>query len=86
MNEWRKIAGNLSLVGQIGLSFIMPLLISVGLCAYLVYRFEIGAWIYIPGFILGLGASFVTAYNFYTAETKKAKKEEKKTTSFNRHI
>ena len=76
---------NITLIGQLGLSFIMPTLICVLLCAYLCGRFGVGEWIYIPGFVLGLGSSFMTAYKFYKANVSKDKKEEKKRVSFNRH-
>ena len=46
--------------------------------------------IYIPGFILGLGASFMTAYKFYMYVLKKEKKTSKKFRRkgvyFNKHI
>lgn len=79
------IIKNVAFLGQLGLSLIMPVLLCIALCVFLINRFNIGIWIYIPGFVLGLGASFMTAYKFYLSEAKKSKKEEKKTISFNKH-
>lgn len=48
------------------------------LSSWLNSRFMIGGWIYIPGFIMGLGGSFMTAYKLYLAimKTQKKKKTE----------
>lgn len=60
-------------------SFFMQLLNS---------RFMIGGWIYIPGFIMGLGGSFMTAYKLYLAimKTQKKKKNREHEKAFNRHV
>ncbi len=82
----RQIANQIVLLTQLGLSFIMPLLLCVFLCWYLTGKFSLGGWIYIPGFFFGLGGSFMTAYKFYLAEVQKQdKKDKKKTVSFNKH-
>ena len=81
----REVFKNITLIGQLGLSFIMPTLICVLLCAFLCSRFGVGEWVYIPGFIFGLGSSFMTAYKFYKANISKEKEEKKKRVSFNRH-
>ena len=83
----REILKNITLVGQLGLSFIMPVLLCVGLCWFLTDRFGVGAWIYILGFVFGLGASFMTAYKFYLSVVAKEEKEAEKNkkVSFNRH-
>lgn len=86
--EMRDIFRNITLVGQLGLSIIMPLLICVLICAYLCWKFNIGGWIYIIGFILGIGSSFMTAYKFYLSEVKRASDDEKKKkpkAGYNRH-
>lgn len=79
-----EVLKNITLVGQLGLSFIMPTLVCVLLCAFLTTKAGVGEWVYIPGFILGIGSSFMTAYKFYKANISK-EKEEKKRVSFNRH-
>jgi len=86
-DELNAIIKNVALLGQLGLSIIMPMLLSIGICWYLNTRLGVGLWIYIFGFIFGIGSSFMTAYKFYLAEIQKTKKEnKKKRVSFNRHI
>ena len=53
----------------------LPFFYAAGLTAV----FMIGGWIYIPGFIMGLGGSFMTAYKLYLAimKTQKKKKEQR---------
>ena len=85
MKQWREIAQKLTLLTQLGLSFIMPMLVCVGICWFLCDRFSIGPWIYIIGFILGIGASFMTAYKFYLSVINRQKKEKKPKVSFNKH-
>ena len=85
MNVRRDILQKLALLTQLGLSFIMPTLLCVGLCWFLCDRFAIGSWIYIPGFFFGLGASFMTAYKFYLSVISKQSKEKKPKASFNKH-
>lgn len=85
--ELNKIVKNLALITQLGLSFIMPTLLCVWLSWYLNMKKGVGLWIYIPGFILGLGSSFMTAYKFYLSVIAKEKKEKKdKKVYFNEHL
>ena len=85
-----RILNNIALIGQFGLSLIMPLLICTFLCYFLVSKGIAGGWVYIPGFILGLGASFMTAYKFYLYVQKKegpsSAPKRRKGIYFNRHI
>ncbi len=85
--ELNMILKNVALLGQLGLSIIMPMLITVGICYFLTMKVGIGLWVYIPGFILGIGSSVTTAIKFYKSVVSKEQKEDKKTrVSFNRHI
>ncbi len=88
--ERLKIFNNFVLIGQFGLSLIMPVIICVVLCYMLVSHGFAGAWVYIPGFIMGLGASFMTAYKFYLfvlkKEEKKSSRVNRKGVYFNHHI
>lgn len=79
---------NITMVTQFGLSLLMPLLMCLGLCWWLVTKVGLGAWVYIPGFIFGLGSSFMVAYRLYLSVLKKEEKEKKKRTSvsFNQHV
>ena len=89
MKTWAKIAKDLSLLTQFGLSLVIPLLICLLVCQWLCAAFHLGAWVYIPGFILGLGSFGVTACKLYFSQTCPKKREEqeaKKKGSFNRHM
>lgn len=85
MKGANEILKNITMVTQFGLSLVIPLFMCLGLCWYLCDRFSIGSWIYIFGFILGLGSSFMTAYKLYLTEMNRQKKEKKPKVSFNRH-
>jgi len=86
MKNFRKIAQNLAMISQLGISLIMPLLICILICVWLMNRFNVGGWVFIPGFILGLGSSFTTGYKFYLSESKKSRKESEDTkASYNNH-
>ena len=85
-----RLIGQFAMVGQLGLSLLMPLLMCLFGCYLLVSKLSVGAWIYIPGFILGLGSSAMTAYKVYLSvvskEEKKRKKRDPSEVYFNRHI
>lgn len=85
-----KLIGQFAMVGQLGLSLLMPLLMCLLGCYLLTTRLMVGAWVYIPGFILGLGASMTTAYKVYLSvvhkEEKKKLKKSPNEVYFNKHI
>ena len=86
MKDWVTISQRLVMIGQLGLSLLMPLLISLGVCYLLSTRLGLGLWIYFPGFLLGLGASFMTAYKLWlTVSAKEKKKSETEPPAFNLH-
>ena len=70
MKRMSFILKNLTLLGQLGLSFLTPILLCLLICLFLEHRFGAPLWIYIPGFVLGLGGSFMTAWKFYQATMK----------------
>lgn len=85
LTHWNRIARNISLIGQLGLSLIMPLLLSLGACYYLISHFSFGLWLYIPGFVLGLGASFTTAYKVYVSVMNRQEPRQHRDIGYNRH-
>ena len=88
MKQWSDIIRNLSMLTQLGLSLLTPTLLCLGICYFLQTRFGLSMWIYLPGFILGIGGSVTVAKNFYEMIEKrnqKTKEEKKKTISFNGH-
>ena len=90
MKDLSEVLRHLTLVGQLGLSLAMPLLLCLFACYFLTSRLAAPVWIYIPGFILGIVSSFMTAYKFYmsvTAKDRTAKKKKKnRTISYNDHL
>ena len=90
--NWNGILGQFVMVGQLGLSLLMPLLLCLLFCLYLVTRFGAGLWIYIPGFFFGLGGSAMTAYKVYKSVTNKSRRQgklhprSKNEVSFNQHF
>lgn len=89
MKRFKEVYQNILMLSQLGLSFIMPLLLCLGLCWFLTAKAGAGVWVYIPGFFFGLGGSFMTAYKFYAAAVKQEEKKaetKKKKVSFNKHL
>ena len=84
--EWNTILRHLTMLGQLGLSLIMPVLMCMGGCWLLCTKLGLGLWVYIPGFILGLGSSGVTAYKTWQQVMKKDAKKDQENVSFNRHF
>lgn len=85
--KWNQIFAQLTLVAQLGLSLVMPILMCMAGCYLLCTRLGFGLWVYIPGMILGIGASFMTAYKFYLSVTGKEKKPKRSENEkyFNNH-
>ena len=77
MVKWNEILAQLTLLGQLGLSLATPILMCLGACYLACTRLHAPLWIYLPGMILGLGASFMTAYKVYLAVTRKEKKQQR---------
>ena len=86
MKNIQEIIKHVSMLAQLGLSFATPLVLCMLGCMWLDSSFGLGAWIYIVGMVLGLGAAFVTAYKFYLFTVGKTDKEKKEPISFNDHL
>ncbi len=84
MSELTRIFRNLSLIGQLGLSLVTPLIMCLLGAYWLNTRAGVPLWIYVPALVLGLGSSFMTAWKVYLVAVCKNKKEEQRT-AFNRH-
>ena len=86
MKNFNYILKNISMLGQLGLNIIIPIILCVLACWFLTDKLDVGEWVFIPGLILGIGGAFMSGYKFYISETKKVSKEEgKKKFSSNRH-
>ena len=57
MKQWSEIMRNVTMLSQLGLSFITPLLLCLALCWFIISKTGVGGWIYIPGFFFGMGGS-----------------------------
>lgn len=89
MKKWAGISEmmkNITLLTQLGLSLVTPLLVCLALCWWLCARVGLGGWVYIPGFFFGLGGSGMSAYKVYMTVIGRAGREGKKDKiSFNSH-
>jgi len=86
MKNFDYILKNISMLGQLGLNIIIPIILCVLACWFLTDKLNAGEWVFIPGLILGIGGAFMSGYKFYLSETKKSKKDDdKKKVSFNKH-
>ena len=89
MKQWSEILRNVTMLSQLGLSLITPLLLCLAVCWLIVSNTGVGGWIFIPGFFFGMGGSVTVAYKFYLSINKQQMKENKKKKnkiSFNRHL
>ena len=89
MKQWSEIIRNVTMLSQLGLSLITPVLICLAVCWLIVSKTGAGGWVYIPGFFFGLGGSATVAYKFYLSINRQQKKENKKKknkVSFNKHL
>ena len=86
MKDWVNISQRLIMLGQLGLSLVMPVLICMGACYLLTSRVGLGLWIYFPGLTFGLGASFMTAYKLWIKVIERERKKgEEEPPAFNSH-
>ena len=77
LKQWSEILRNVTMLSQLGLSFITPLLLCLALCWFIISKTGVGGWIYIPATV---------AYKFYLSINKQQKKKHKKDKIyFNRH-
>lgn len=80
----KEISRSLPLIAQMGISVVVPIVLCLIICYWLTDRFGAGSWVYIPGFVFGLGSAFMSVYKVYLSEKKKNDKKEKKI-AFNNH-
>lgn len=83
-NGLKDLFKALPLVSQMGISLVVPPVFCFLICFWLVKQFHPGYWVFIPGFILGFGASATSAYKIYKNEMKKNRKDDKPV-AFNDH-
>lgn len=81
--EFQQAIQYLVWIGQLGLNLITPLLLCLWGCWWLTAHMDVGLWVYLPGFILGLGSGCVNARQFYRMSTRR--RGEDPPSAFNRH-
>ena len=87
MKNLSEILKHISMLGQLGLNIIIPIILCVLGCWLLTDKAGVGEWVFIPGLILGIGGAFMSGYKFYLSESKKAKKDtDENKISYNKHI
>ena len=86
MKSMARLVKRMTLVTQFAFSLLTPTVGCLLLCWFLCEETGVGLWIYIPGFILGLGSSFMVAYKLYLRVLKEDRKEDRKKVSFNSHV
>lgn len=89
--ELREVYRSFLMLGQLGLSIVTPTILCLLFSWWLASHLDFGMWIYIPGFVLGMGGSASVAYEFYRSLEKQDKRKEeregkKKKISYNRHL
>lgn len=52
MKKWTDIIEKLTMLTQLSLSLVTPLLLCLGLCWWSSNRWSLGGWIYLIGFLL----------------------------------
>ena len=78
MKQWSEIIRNVTMLSQLGLSLITPVLICLAVCWLIVSKTGAGGWVYIPGFFFGLGVSGTVAYKFYLSINRQRRKRTKR--------
>ena len=76
--KWNEILAQLTLLGQLGLSLAMPILMCLGACYLLCTRLNAPLWIYLPGMILfrsslaGVLLSFASLFRSFISASSAA--------------
>lgn len=68
---WLSILQGVSYLTQVGLSIATPLVLMLLLAGWLVRATGLGAWVYVPGLVLGLGAGACSFAAFARYVTRK---------------
>jgi preprotein translocase subunit SecF len=88
VKKYADVFRHLTMVTQFGISLLTPTVFCLLICWWIISKTGVGEWIYIIGFIFGLGSSFMVAYKLYLSVMSKEEKqkEKRKTVSFNKHM
>jgi len=88
MKSFFKALEDLTWFMQLGISLLMPLALCMLLCFWLMQRFGVGPWVFIPGILLGIGSGAVSLHSFYRMIMRRQDNEipKKSAVRFNRHL
>lgn len=67
----KEILRNLSMITQLGLSVMTPILLCVVGAGYIDRRFDTGSWVLIPGIVIGAGAGMLSMIKIGKMMSKK---------------
>lgn len=68
---WFSVLQGVSYLAQVGLSVATPLVLMLLLASWLVRVLGLGAWLYLPALVLGLGAGVCSLIGFARYVTRK---------------
>lgn len=78
-------AALLSLITQLGLSLITPLLLCIFLSLWIQRRFGAGDWVIVAGILAGLGSMAVSYFQFYKRYSNASGKDDDRSFQSNKH-
>ncbi|MGN0975249.1 MAG: AtpZ/AtpI family protein [Gemmiger sp.] len=83
---WYRLLEDVLWLTQLGLSLLLPLVVCLWGCSWLTAHTGVGGWIYVPGFVVGLGCGAATFRNFARMMMKRAEKNKSgRPAGFNKH-
>ena len=89
MKDLGKVMTDIVYVGQLGLDMVVPVILCLGVSYYLHKYLHVGAWVFVPGLILGLGGGAMSFKRFYyrivMKGTRRRNKKELEVPVFSRH-
>ena len=84
-----RVFEQLTWVGQLGLSLLLPLVLLLAGCWWLTTHAGVGMWVYVPGFLLGLAlgaTTFAQFLRYWVKEQDRQRREDgPPRTGFNGH-
>ena len=81
-----ELMKNLTMLTQFGISLITPTLLCLVVSWLLYARVGLGGWVFVPGFLFGLGSSAMVAWKLYIFVMKQEERQQKqKRVSYNKH-
>lgn len=85
MKEIYAIFEDILWLTQLGLVMLLPLVMCLGGCWWLVNRLGWPMWLYVPAVLLGLAAGGQNFWGFAKQRLRRAQKSSNKRVGFNTH-